>query len=578
MKHIYLLSSILLASLIVSGQVGIGTNSPDQSAQLQVFSNNQGVLFPQVDLAAASFPTGPAEGLMVWNTNAGYGNGIGYYINKGSKLTPDWVRLGTESNASLEDIGIIVAFPGATYPNDIYLPLSGGTFNNADYPEFAAFVANLDADVVTDNGNGTFTLANWNSNGEFLRGQGGNAGPLGSLQSDATALPNSNFITDTIGNHNHLIDPPSTSTSTTGSHNHFVDPPSTSTSSDGGHNHSFYTANNDMNSYQSQGYPAWDNHVAFRTTDRRDRTENNNTIQSVGGHTHSVDIGSFNSSTSGSHSHTVDITTFFSGSAGAHNHSITSGGDAETRPVNRSVLWVIKVKPSSSVADTLIITNVTNVTNNITNPTVNDADWYIPLTTNSPTTITQDVYTGGNVGIGDFDPGDPNGPQDRLHIKSPTNVHGFVESTSTGSAGMRYKNANREYFAGINISSDKFVIYDNTAALERISVESDGKLRANYGIQVGGGSSMNKIQAGTLTAGPGASATLVVTLTFPSAFSSIPIVVATPRTETGQTYTDNFSITTKSVTTTSVIFNIERTDSGVSWTQNLLVDWIAIGL
>lgn len=533
-------SSLFYLNLFAqTGNVGIGTNSPDQSAQLDVFASDKGVLFPRVDLAAASFPGGPAEGLLVWNNNAAYGNGVGYYVNVGSKSVPNWLRLETESNSSIEDIGVIVGYPGSTYPNDVYLPLSGGTFNDADYPEFAAFIPNLDADVVTDNGNGTFTLGNWNTNGEFLRGQGGNAAALGSLQSDATSLPSNAFTTNTAGDHSHTVDPPSTSTST-----------------DGSHNHDFYTANNDVNSTTSQGYPNADNHLAFRTTDRVQRTEDNGAIRPDGAHSHTVDIASFNSGTAGSHSHTVN-----------------GGGDAETRPVNRSVLWLIKVKSSSVIADTLIINNITNT------PTVLDADWHVSRTTNSPSSINDNIYSGGNVGIGDFAPAASNDPEDPFHIKTSGGTRGLIETTSNNFAGLRYRNTNREYFAGISGGTDRFVIYDNNVASERVSVEPDGELRANFGLQVGGGSSMNNIQAGTLTIGGTTSGGFkVVTLTFPTAFSSIPIVVATPRTETGQTHNDNFSVTTRTVTTTSVTFNVERTDATSDWGQNLLLDWIAIGL
>lgn len=49
--------------------------------------------------------------------------------------------------------------------------------------------------------------------------------------------------------------------------------------------------------------------VGTAFTDLEDRT-----------HTHSVDIGAFNSATTGSHTHTTDIGSFTSGSAGSHNH------------------------------------------------------------------------------------------------------------------------------------------------------------------------------------------------------------------------------------------------------------------
>ena len=85
----------------------------------------------------------------------------------------------------------------------------------------------------------------------------------------------------------------------TGAHTHTVNPPSTSTSTNGNHNHDFYTAHNDVNNSGSQGYPAGNNHRAMRTSDRRQRTEDNGTIRNAGNHSHTVDIPQFNSGSTG---------------------------------------------------------------------------------------------------------------------------------------------------------------------------------------------------------------------------------------------------------------------------------------
>jgi hypothetical protein len=58
----------------------------------------------------------------------------------------------------------------------------------------------------------------------------------------------------------------------------------------------------------------------------------------------------------GDHSHTVDIAATTSTSNGDHNHTI-SGGDAETRPINTSIVWCIKVKPTAA-AGNITINNV----------------------------------------------------------------------------------------------------------------------------------------------------------------------------------------------------------------------------
>lgn len=126
-----------------------------------------------------------------------------------------------------------------------------------------------------------------------------------------------------------------------------------------------------------------------------------------------------------------------------------------------------------------------------------------------------------------------------------------------------------------------------TGGVERMRVNNVGnvgvgtatpgaRLDVNGSMRVGGGSIMQKIQTGTGTIGSGSNIR-VVTITFPSAFTSAPVVICTPRTQTGATYNDTFAVTTKSISTTSFQVNIYRVDGG-SWGQNLLLDWIAIGL
>ncbi|MBO6940151.1 MAG: hypothetical protein JJ863_34585 [Deltaproteobacteria bacterium] len=123
--------------------------------------------------------------------------------------------------------------------------------------------------------------------------------------------------------HTHSVNPPNTTTNASGAHNHAVDPPSTSTTTAGNHNHAFYTANNDTNGAASQGYPAGNNHIAFRTTDRRQRTHDNGNILANGNHSHAVNIPAFASATGGNHTHNVDIAAFTSGGTGVAAVDVT---------------------------------------------------------------------------------------------------------------------------------------------------------------------------------------------------------------------------------------------------------------
>jgi len=99
MKKILFYSfSLLLGANLLAQNVGIGTNTPDASAKLDVVDANRGVLIPRVALTAtnASGPvTSPATSLLVYNTatSGTAPNNVwpGFYYWNGSS----WVRLDT---------------------------------------------------------------------------------------------------------------------------------------------------------------------------------------------------------------------------------------------------------------------------------------------------------------------------------------------------------------------------------------------------------------------------------------------------------------------------------------------------
>lgn len=95
MKRIVFLFSFLSIQLTAFSQLGVGTNSPDASAQLDVTATDKGFLAPRIALTSTADVTTiatPATGLMVYNTaTAGTSpsNVIpGYYYFNGIK----WVR------------------------------------------------------------------------------------------------------------------------------------------------------------------------------------------------------------------------------------------------------------------------------------------------------------------------------------------------------------------------------------------------------------------------------------------------------------------------------------------------------
>ena len=71
MKKITIIFAFSISAFCSFAQTGIGTNTPDASAKLDVFATNKGFLPPRVALTAtnsASPTTSPAAGLLVYNT------------------------------------------------------------------------------------------------------------------------------------------------------------------------------------------------------------------------------------------------------------------------------------------------------------------------------------------------------------------------------------------------------------------------------------------------------------------------------------------------------------------------------
>ena len=85
----FLLSTLICSVGTKAQNIGIGTGSPQTSAQLDVFSTNRGLLIPRLvlnNVFDAAPVTSPAEGLLVWNSNAAVssGQGVGFYYWAGN--------------------------------------------------------------------------------------------------------------------------------------------------------------------------------------------------------------------------------------------------------------------------------------------------------------------------------------------------------------------------------------------------------------------------------------------------------------------------------------------------------------
>ncbi|NUM50865.1 MAG: collagen-like protein [Flavobacteriales bacterium] len=89
MRNVFFFLFILLATIIsAQNNVGIGTNTPDGSAVLDVTSNDKGVLVPRLSTIQINAIPNPATGLLVYDTNVDC-----FFFNSETPGAPVWTNL-----------------------------------------------------------------------------------------------------------------------------------------------------------------------------------------------------------------------------------------------------------------------------------------------------------------------------------------------------------------------------------------------------------------------------------------------------------------------------------------------------
>ena len=92
------LAAFLLFSTAIYGQsIGIGTTSPNSSAQLDISSSSRGLLIPRMDSNAVKAIVSPAAGLMVFDSSRKQ-----LLVNMGTAAAPDWENIIAKSGWSLK--------------------------------------------------------------------------------------------------------------------------------------------------------------------------------------------------------------------------------------------------------------------------------------------------------------------------------------------------------------------------------------------------------------------------------------------------------------------------------------------
>lgn len=168
MKRIAFLFSFFALQLTAFSQLGVGTNSPDASAQLDVTATDKGFLAPRIALTGATDVAtiaSPATGLMIYNTaTAGTApNNVlpGYYYFDGVK----WIRfINTQPDATIEF--------NTTNPNTGSPTFTPNISQSSDY----IYVSLVDASQWTWNGTNYVTYTPPSSTPFFLSGSTSDAG------------------------------------------------------------------------------------------------------------------------------------------------------------------------------------------------------------------------------------------------------------------------------------------------------------------------------------------------------------------------------------------------------------------
>jgi microcystin-dependent protein len=144
-------ATITAENQTLSGTLGVGTNTPDASAKLEVTSTAQGFLTPRMSASQRTAISSPATGLIVYQTDVT----AGFYYNTGTPEAPSWVILlnGASSvDASSKITGTLPVANGGTGLTAMtpFAPVFGGTTNTGSLQ--SASSVGTSGQVLTSNG------------------------------------------------------------------------------------------------------------------------------------------------------------------------------------------------------------------------------------------------------------------------------------------------------------------------------------------------------------------------------------------------------------------------------------------
>lgn len=313
MKKI-IFSFLLISSTSLLAQVGIGTNTPNNSAMLEVQSTTKGILFPRMNSIQRTSIASPAAGLHVFDitTNSLWFYNGTYWVNYAAQAKVGDVKSGIQSS-----------------DHEGWVVLDGRPLSSLSVTQQSAATA-MGLSGNLPNANNAYLVQNGSSLGSV---SGSNTTTLTQAN-----LPNVTFTgtAANAGSHSHTTDPVAFSSSTTGSHAHTTDPAAVWTSVNGYHSHAsnanggaggFGLVKSDGNSTASSADYTWGELNVWAEPIGL-------SIYGNGDHQHQVDIPSTTSSTEGNHNHLIDVPSTTSSITPDHSHSVTVSSGGSATPVN----------------------------------------------------------------------------------------------------------------------------------------------------------------------------------------------------------------------------------------------------
>ncbi len=220
MKQLFTIAFFLI-TIISQAQVGIGTNTPHTSAQLDVTSTEKGALLPRMTASQRIAIAAPAAGLLVYQTN----DVIGFYYYDGTA----WTNLTSGGTGGVPS-GTIMAFAGGTVPQG-WMLCSGATISRTANASLFAAIG-----TIYGNGDGSTTFQLPDLRGRTIYGLDNMGGSAAGRLTTTGGISSNNSLGATGGTQTTTL-----AVANLPSHNHtFTGTPVTSSSNT--HSHIYYDA------------------------------------------------------------------------------------------------------------------------------------------------------------------------------------------------------------------------------------------------------------------------------------------------------------------------------------------------